>query len=286
MIVKKSRITGYCFGVENTIKKASFVLKKAKKEGKLSYSIGNLIHNEIVVKGFESQGLKVIKSADVTPGIALIRAHGIADAERKVYEDRGFVLVDSTCVNILATLKSIRKSIDEDRLIIVVGVESHAETNTLLGCGLGEKFLVTSAESLDRLYKSATPERKVAVAVQTTFSEDVYNQVSASISSYFSDVKFLNKLCSSCTDRKRVALEIANECDAVFVVGDVMSSNTKELATWIEQSKKPVYRISCVDDFDFELDNKIKVYKSVGVCSGTSTPENVIQDVCKHLELL
>lgn len=286
MQVIKSRITGYCHGVDKTIRNALLVLKKAKRMGVNAYSIGNLIHNEDVVKGFEKQGLKVIEDSNAEPGVALVRAHGLADKKKQKFIDKKFVLVDSTCQNIQRTQSAIFNANKSGKTIIVVGIKNHDETDTLLGTCDCKKYLVSSAKELNKLFDEVPSDASVAVAVQTTFPEEEYCIIKERLGEKFCNLELLNKLCGACLVRKSDGLKLAQKCDAVFVVGGVNSSNTKELANWIKQSGKPVYFVENVLSFTLELDREVKQYKKVGVCSGTSTPAQIIDDVCKHLENL
>lgn len=286
MVVIKSKITGYCHGVDSTIKNALSVLKKAKKLNLPAYSIGNLIHNSDVVKGFEKQGLVVIEKPNVTPGVALVRAHGIPDKLKREFKRKNFILVDSTCENILKTKTGIKEASRHRRNVVVIGVRNHAETNCLLGTGRSEKTLVSGFEDLDDLFSKINAGAPVSVAVQTTFPEETYYELVKAIKAHYKDVKTINRLCVACVARKTNGLRLAQQCDAVFVVGGKQSSNTKELATWIKQSGKPVYQVENVKNFTPAFVEEIKKYSTVGLCSGTSTPTVIIDEVYQFLEKL
>lgn len=286
MVVIKSKITGYCHGVEKTIRNALNVLKKAQRLELPAYSIGTLIHNNDVVNAFEERGLRVIDNPSVKPGVALVRAHGIAESEKQEYLARGFVLVDSTCENIIKTKHGIADAEQKKRSVVVIGVKDHAETNTLLGCSDRKKYLVTCMEDLAGLFKVLDADSPVSVAVQTTFSEQLYGDISKALFEHYSDIAFVNRLCAACTARKSKGLQLACECDVVFVVGGAHSSNTRELASWIGKSGKPVFCIENVKSIDDKILDEIKGVKVAGVCSGTSTPSVIIEEVCEYLRSL
>ena len=286
MQVVKSRFIGYCHGVSDTIKKAESVVKMGRKKGVPYYSIGRLIHNTDVVNYFESLGLKVIDSPDVKPGIALVRAHGIPDALRESFIQSHFELVDSTCANIQKSRKIMKAAVKNGRTVIVLGVENHAETVCLQGIGGVESFLVSSEQQLEQLFASVPRDRAVCVITQTTFPENLYDCLMEKLVEHYSDIQFGNKLCQACISRKKNALELAQSCDATVVVGGRDSENTKDLALWIKRSGKPVIFVENAGDINAELDKCLSAYSKVGVCSGTSTPVNVIDEVVHHLESL
>lgn len=283
MRITVSKDIGFCFGVRNTLVKARQCLSLAKDRGCSAYSIGNLIHNEYVVRQFTEQGLKVIIQPDGNEsGIALVRAHGIESERRKDFENEGFTLIDSTCINIRKTLCGIQKAASEGCFIVVIGQKGHAETNTLLGNCDAKKALVCDVCDIEAIGKN----QRIAVAVQTTFSEDLYERICDRLKKDFSDVVFLNGLCSVCVNRKREAWRLSEQCDALVVVGSSLSANTKELASYLEKSSKSIFMLGGRSDFTDEVSKKLLSFEHIGVVSGTSAPMEQIREVCDILEAL
>lgn len=283
MEVCKSKTIGYCHGVASTLEKAQYCIDTAKSRNKNAYSIGKLIHNQDVVKAFEEQGLKVISDSAHSSGIALVRAHGIADSVKDDFEKHGFELVDATCVNILYTKKVIRQESAQGRKIVLLGVKGHAETECLMGTQGVDCFLVSSREDLERLFESVCPNQKITLVTQTTFPQSLYKELSGKIAEHYKDCEIGNRLCPDCIKRKKDGMELAEKVDAVIVVGGKNSENTKDLALFIADSGKPVITLENVRDFNADIDEALKRYSKVGVCSGTSTPIEIIEGVCKHL---
>ncbi|MCR5760913.1 MAG: hypothetical protein K6F82_02785 [Sphaerochaetaceae bacterium] len=296
MKVLKGKLTGYCHGVSQTLHKASSCLKTAKKKNLNCYSIGQLIHNRDVSTYFEEQGLKIIKKPeDGEPGVALIRAHGITCALRRSFEDRGFILEDATCVNIKKTQKIIVDSYRHGRTIILFGVKGHAETVCLQGTEDPSKpgksvpmMVLSSEEDLENLFSSVDSSTPVTVVVQTTFPDEMYGKLFDAVSSHYPDCKKGNGLCYACIRRKQSAIDLASSCDAVVVVGGRNSENTKDLAKYVEKNGSTVFCIENKNDIDssFIQTLKEKNIETIGVCSGTSTPPEVIEDVCECLKAL
>ena len=289
MEIVRSSVLGFCYGVKSTIEKANSCLKAGKKENLPAYSIGALIHNADITNYFEREGLKVIKKPeDATPGIALIRAHGIPDSLREDFIKAGYRLVDSTCQNIFSTKKKIREYYKTGRKIIVLGIRNHAETLCLLGTKTEddkdiECTFVSDKDNFREAVASMNPEEPVLVVTQTTFPKDLYFQAVAVFRLYFKDIVIGNKPCHACVMRQVAALNLADECDAVLVVGGKKSENTNNLADIVSQTGKPVWLVENGREMDENLIKTIRQFGKVGICSGTSTPIDIIEEVIAEL---
>lgn len=286
MKVIKSKILGYCHGVSATLQKAEFCIKKAEENNKPCYCIGKLIHNKDVVTEFENKGLEVIYKPNQKAGIALIRAHGIADNVRYEFEYNGFELVDATCINIIHSREKIKQAYAEGRKVVVLGVKNHAETNCLMGIDNVDCFLVSEKEDLDRLFSVFSKDVAVTVITQTTFMQNEFVEYTEKMLRYFTDCIIGNDLCKECIRRKENAVELAQICDVIVVVGGFDSENTKDLARYLGKTGKPIFFVENSSGITDAMKSELRKYDCVGVCSGTSTPLNIIDRVCECLETI
>lgn len=285
----RSTILGYCQGVRETINRASECLQRAAQKGLPAYSIGNLIHNPDVIRTFEKKGLKVINEpAEAAKGVALIRAHGIPDKLRQEFTDAGFELLDSTCSIILHTQKFIRQEC-KNRVVAVIGVRDHAETKCLSGTMACdgreiESVTVSSVEDLEAMFCKYGPDTAVCVVTQTTFPPELYRLFHSRFSAYYRDVVFANGLCGACTKRSETAVELLKKNGSAVVIGGRQSENTANLAKALAACGKPVVLIENRDDLDEKTLRLLFEHQDVVVCSGTSTPDDVIDSVVSELE--
>ena len=289
MEIVRSAILGYCYGVRETINKAMSCLETAARKGLPAYSIGNLIHNPDVIRTFEEKGLKVIKRPqDGERGVALIRAHGIPDKLRREFTDAGFELLDSTCQVILHTQDIIRRE-SEKRLVAVIGVKDHAETRCLAGTlradGREIESLTVSCEAdLERMFGEYGPQTPVCAVTQTTFPAQLYEQIKQRLCGYYSDIVFPNGLCRACIGRTAAAVDLLAGNGSAVVIGGRESENTVNLAKALGESGKVVVLIENRDDLDGKTMRTLFENQRVVVCSGTSTPDYVIDSVVGKLE--
>lgn len=294
MKVIRSKVIGFCFGVSNTIAKADECVALAMEKGLPCYSIGDLIHNKDMVKHYSDLGMESIKSNEgKEPGVALIRAHGVPDRVRREYEEKGFIVIDSTCPIVAKGAQTIRKAAQKGTKTIIVGVKGHAETIGLQGVevsvgNVAESVVVYSLEDARKLVESGTlaVDEPIVVVVQTTFPDNYFEEIKKVLKDHFKEIRFSNSPCGATLTRKKAAIELAEQADAVVVVGGRNSENTKGLARVVSETGKPVYCIENASDLDEELRNELSGYSCVGLCSGSSTPTNIIRGVEEILEWL
>ncbi len=294
MIVKKSPIIGFCYGVFNTIKQATECINLAKEKGLPCYSLGKLIHNDFVVSYFEEKGLLPIKTpVGNIPGIALVRAHGTRDCDRRAFQNANFQLVDSTCPTVLKGANAIRKAAKEGKFIIILGFDGHAETVGLQGVEtkegiLAKTTLVTCLEDANKLIQSnaINPKEEVFVVTQTTFPKEDYKTITDLLKENYKNIGFGNTPCPLCEKREQAGYELACQCDCVVVVGGRKSANTRNLAKMAEKSGKPVFLVENVASIDHNLMQKLKEYETVALLSGSSTPMLEIKRVEEALQAI
>lgn len=287
MKVLRSKVIGFCFGVSNTLENASKCIEMAKQKGCPCYSIGSLIHNEDVVNHFQKQGLVTIKGpSDAQPGIALVRAHGIPDAERRAFLDAGFELLDSTCPIVAKGADYLRKAAKRGKRTIVIGVKGHAETVGLLGVEVSaekavQSKLLCSMDDAKELVENGffEVEEEIVVVTQTTFKASEFQRIKELLSEQYPNIKFANSPCGASTSRVAAVLELAQNTDAVVVVGGKASENTKGLAIAASKVGKPVFEILNAAEIDDAMKSKLAGFETVGLCSGSSTPTYVFKAV-------
>ncbi len=294
MKVVRSKVIGFCFGVSNTIAKADECVALAKESGMPCYSIGDLIHNKDMVKHYNDLGMTTVKSSEgVKPGIALVRAHGVPDKVKREYLEKGFQVIDSTCPIVEKGAQTIRKAAQKGVKTVIIGVKGHAETIGLQGVetspdNVVDSIMVYGLDDAENLIGSGIldADEEIVVVVQTTFPSNVFEAIKTVLKEHFTKIRFSNSPCGATLTRKKAAIELADQTDAVVVVGGRNSENTKGLARVIVETGKPVYCIENAADLDEKLRNELSGYSCVGLCSGSSTPTNIIRGVEEILERL
>jgi len=276
--IKLARTAGFCMGVRRAV---DIVLEIAQHEtGREIYTYGPLIHNPQTIELLKSRGIKPVKSideiADKKNSVLVIRAHGIAPAERKKIKTSGVKIIDCTCPKVGYVQAIIKKHTSLGYTVIIVGDREHPEVDALLGYAGGQGIALNSLEDVEKLPHLG----RVCVVAQTTQTSGDYNLIVDKIRRIYPDAVVFNTICSSTQERQAEVVALAREMDAVFIVGGRNSANTKRLADLARRTNKPVFQIETAT----EMENiKLNSYDRVGVSAGASTPNWIIDRVMDRI---
>lgn len=273
MEVKLAKTAGFCMGVRRAV---DIVLEIAQHETRRIYTYGPLIHNPQTIELLKSRGIKPIKNIDDIKdkenSILIIRAHGIAPAERKKIKESGIKVVDATCPKVGYVQSIIKKHTALDYTVVIVGDSEHPEVDGLLGYAGGRGIILSTLDEVDKLICID----KVCVVAQTTQNLDDYNKIIEKIKEKCPQAIVFNTICSSTEQRQTEVTEMAGEMDAMFIVGGKNSANTRRLANLAQKKQPATFHIETPKEME-KID--FGPYNRVGVSAGASTPNWIIDRV-------
>ena len=242
------------------------------------YTYGPLIHNPQVLSILGQKGISVIsRIPESGSGTVLIRAHGVPPEDRDKLRNAGFHVIDATCPKVIKVQSIIAKHSREGYAVIIVGDKAHPEVIGLLGYA-GENGHV--AETMDAL--KALPEfEKAIIVAQTTQNKAFFEAVTAWTETRHRNYRVFNTICDSTESRQRDVQELAENVDAVVVVGGYESGNTKRLFDIARDAGKPAVHIETEAELDTrQLGNP----RHIAITAGASTPNWIIKRVYRELE--
>jgi len=278
-----SKSMGYCKGVSRALDMASGAVASAKAQGRMVYSLGELIHNSQVCESFAKQGLEQIESPKGhEPGFLVLRAHGVGDALKAEFEEAGYQLVDATCPVVKRNLEKIALY-SRTHTIIIVGHQGHPEAIAMQGVFADGKPIETSLVSCIEDLPVPVEGQHYAVFVQTTFDQSRWEAIKAHLQTWISStivVQFINSVCPSSLERRAAVLELLEVCDAVLVIGGKHSANTKALVALVREHGIQAWHIEDASEVVSEMRSCV----ILGVTAGASTPQSVIQQVIDRLQ--
>jgi 4-hydroxy-3-methylbut-2-en-1-yl diphosphate reductase len=215
-------------------------------------------------------------------GTVIFSAHGVAPAVRRRAAEKGLRWIDATCPDVIRTHDLARDLAAQGYYIIYIGKHGHPEPEGVIGeVPPGRIALVESAAEIDAL---DVRSEKIAVLTQTTISLWDTEALVERIRAKYPRVEVHNEICRATQDRQEAAVAAARECDAVIVVGDQRSSNSRRLVEVVkERAGRPAYLVDNVADIDPAW---LRGVRRVGVTSGASTPSEVTRAVIRYLEAL
>ena len=278
MKVKLSKHRGFCFGVSRGVALAEKTLSSHKNIN--VYSIGPLIHNPQVVKQLAKKGLKVIENLKgIKKGIVIISCHGTSPVVLENIKKNRLKLVDATCPFVKRPQLIARSLEESGYLVIIVGDKKHSEVRSLLSFAKNKAIVVSSEEEASRL---RIKNKKIGIIAQTTQSEEIFNKiVSIILKNKGFEVRIFNTICDDAAKRQEKAKRLAKQVDVMLVIGGKASANTKRLAMVCKNACNNVYHI----ETSHQLKPKWCKYKSsVGITSGASTPDWVVDEVVKKIK--
>ena len=261
--IRIAKRTGFCYGVREAIDMA----KEARASGKATHTLGQVVHNEGVIRDLQGLGIETVDTLDdVDHGAAVvIRAHGVRPEVMERAAARGLEVIDGTCTWVIQEQKEIVKLVEEGYTIVLLGTPKHPEVIGLLGFA-PNAIVVDEEEDWDQIPR----KKKMALISQSTQPPWKFEKLAAFMVSRSHELKIVNTVCPVTIRRQEDTMETAREVDLMVVVGGRSSANTKELTRLCGIAGTPAVQIESVRDL---VDPQVFAgAKVVGVTGGTSTP--------------
>lgn len=262
---------GFCSGVKRAFQIAETSLTE---DGKW-YSLGPLVHNDLVIEYFHNKGLKKVeKIEDIIEdncGV-VIRSHGVAPEIIKFAEAKNFTVKDATCILVKRVHDIVVELLKEDYSIVIFGANSHPEVQGIMGWCENKATVIESVEDVNHY----PTQKKIGLVSQTTKDEKDFFAVANALLSKTRELRVFNTICSATRQRQEAARELAKQVDLMLVIGDKKSSNTTTLYNECVGTGVKTYLIQTVSDIE---DKWLEGISKVGITAGASTPDWIIKEV-------
>lgn len=279
MKVSLASAMGTCFGVQDAINLAM----SPEFNNELTI-VGQLVHNPQVSDSLKKNGVSLVPGIEDIDKIktkkVMITAHGAAEKTKQQLHDAGFIVYDASCPLVMRVHQTIKSLVTKGYFPVVIGQKDHVEVKGIVG-DLDDYLVINSEEDLPKIENSGN--RKLGIVTQTTQQRDKVEVLVEKIRAldYVDEVSFVNTICQPTHDRQVAVHELADQVDLMIVIGGYNSSNTKKLVHVCGEKGIEAHHIESFD----QLDKNWFVNKQhVGITAGTSTPENVINEV--HTKIL
>ena len=279
MQVIKASVLGFCFGVRQAVEYAYKALEE--NPSKKVYSLGPLIHNEIVLQKLHQKGLIIVEEEKLdeieAESIVIIRAHGVPPLVTQKLERKNCMIINATCPRVKASQKMVQKNTLEGKTIFLTGDSNHGEVKGIAGYAKDNFILLQSEKDAENLEES---DKSAILISQTTFSPLQFGKISKIIEKKYKNIKISNTICPATKERQDALISLCGQVDGVLVIGGKNSANTIRLFQTAEKHCRHAAHIQSAKEippyfFDFE---------KVGITAGASTPDEIIDQVEKTLE--
>ena len=278
MEITVGKTAGFCIGVKRAVEGC---LNLAQEQQNV-YCLGEIVHNQEVIKELKEYGVNFINDLKEAGGITVIRAHGVPKKIYEIAEKNGIQLKDFTCPNVLKIHKIAEKYANQGFYIFLCGSKKHPENlGTLSHCGKYVSIIENEdedvLEAIEAFEKSKI--KKLLLISQTTYSVEKFAVVEEIVKNEITKDVYLvvnNTICKA-TELRQMETEImAKEMDYMIIIWGKNSSNTRKL---YDISSRNCTNSVCVENVK-ELDlEEIKKYNKIGIMAGASTPQKSIDDV-------
>lgn len=265
---------GVCYGVERALSMAADAATSAPAP---VHTLGPLIHNPLVVKELEAQGVGLAETLDdAASGSIIIRAHGVVPAVIEQARARDLTVLDATCPYVKRVHAAAEKLVREGYQLIVVGESGHPEVEGIMGHADGAARVVSCTDDLADLEIS----NRVGVVVQTTQTQATLAGVVSALLARASEVRVINTICSATQERQHAASELASRADVMIVVGGKNSGNTRRLAQICAERCERTHHVEDACEIDPAWFAGAGL---IGITAGASTPSSHIERAVKAI---
>jgi len=278
-MITLAKSAGFCFGVNRAVE----LVEKAAVEEKAVFTLGPIIHNRHAVAHFASLGVAVIQSPqEAQPGsTVIVRSHGVSRNVMHQLADRGVNVVDATCPFVKRIHDIVSREEQAGYLPVIIGTRTHPAVEGIAGwCDRCEIF-----ESLEELQNWAhsgavNADSPICMVCQTTSTENLWKLCVNFAKKQFTRLKIFDTICRATESRQTEAAKLASRCDAMVVVGDASSANTKHLAQICREHCEHVVLVDNAQELDPAF---FRGAHCVGITAGASTPAWIIKEVNKTM---
>ncbi len=265
----RPRHTGFCFGVRDALHMAEGALET----GTSVVALGQVVHNVSALARLEAGGLRQAdRLPEPGPTRVVVTAHGATPELFQTARDRGLDVVDTTCPLVRRVQRHARVLHDAGWPVVIVGHPAHAEVVGVRGWA-GPAVEVVSGEAEAAALPYA--DRR-GVVCQSTFPQDAFRRVVAALAERTGELTVRDTTCPVVNQRQREAAGgLLDQADVVLVVGGRNSANTRALAEACARHR-PTHHIETADEITPAW---FQPGQRVGITSGTSTPDWVVDEV-------
>ena len=267
---------GYCAGVERAV---DTVERALRLYGRPVYVRKQIVHNSHVVRELEERGAVFADTVDEVPeGATLVfSAHGIAPAVRAAADARKLTTIDATCPLVTKVHTQARRFAADGYTVVLIGHQGHEEVEGTTGEAPEAIVLVESVEDAEALALPA--DARLAYITQTTLSVDETREIVDVLRRRFPTIAGPAKedICYATSNRQWAVKELLEVIELLLVVGSRNSSNSLRLVEVARAGGVEAHLIDDASEIDEAWLDEVSV---VGVTSGASAPERLVDGVC------
>lgn len=267
---------GFCYGVKRAVQLAQEAAQQHVQGG----TYGPLIHNPQLIEELAEQGITCKDDLkEFTKGETVIfRSHGVGPEIYTQAEQLGLKILDATCPNVRLAQKEAAQAAADGYFPVIIGEKNHPEVKSILKWAGENAICVEYIEDV-----SNVPQKeRYGVIIQTTFELKKFEAILQALQKQRPGEYRVDKtICMATSQRQKAALELAEQCDAVIVIGGRNSANTRHLYDLVAEKCKKAYHIETAAELSVEM---FRECHKIGITAGASTPDRLIKEAIIAME--
>lgn len=272
---------GYCAGVDRAVET---VEKALENYGAPIYVRKEIVHNKYVVETLEQRGVIFVDDTEEVPegSHVVFSAHGVSPAVRDSAAKRNLLALDASCPLVTKVHNEAKRFARDGYRILLIGHDGHEEVEGTSGEAPDVTYLVDGLEGV-RALPDFPKDQPLVWLSQTTLSVDETMEIVQLLKQRYPHLQDppSDDICYATQNRQAAVKNIAPRCDLVIVVGSQNSSNSKRL---VEVALEAGARDAHLVDYARQIDDAwLGDVTTIGLTSGASVPEILVQEVVEHL---
>ncbi|WP_422474423.1 4-hydroxy-3-methylbut-2-enyl diphosphate reductase [Endozoicomonas sp. ALB032] len=283
MKIRLANPRGFCAGVDRAIDIVNRALDVFEPP---IYVRHEVVHNKFVVENLKQRGAIFVEELHQIPddSIVIFSAHGVSKAVEAEAARRGLKVFDASCPLVKKVHMEVVRYSRDSMECILIGHDGHPEVEGTMGqyddSKGGKMYLVETEDDVRKL--TVKDPKHLAYVTQTTLSMDDTARVIDALRTKFPEINGPRKddICYATQNRQDAVRALSSECDAVFVVGSVNSSNSNRLRELAERTGASAYLVDGAQDIQPEW---LEGRQSLGITAGASAPEVLVKGVINRL---
>ena len=269
MKIIRAEHLGMCFGVRDAI-----ALAVREAQSRPLTVLGDLVHNETVLGELRDKGIQFERQSEsVATSTVMITAHGASEKTMNRVRARGLEVMEATCPLVHLAHRAVAALVREGFHPVIIGKRDHVEVRGMTEDLQDFDVVLTEADVFELRVHA-----RFGVAAQTTQPIERVRALVDLIRKRFpcAEVRFIDTVCQPTKQRQNAAIELAQRCEVVVVIGGAHSNNTRELVQTCSRYSKQVHHVQTPADLQ---PGWFADAQTVGITAGTSTPDTVIEAV-------
>ena len=274
MRIELAKSAGFCYGVKRAVEMAEQTTRSGG-----AVLLGPVIHNDHVVSKLEREGAVLVRTVEEVPDGAsvILRSHGEARWVHDALEQKGCRIIDTACPNVQRIHRLVAEAEAAGRQPVIIGTPDHPEIVAIAGWCC-HPVVLPDGEALSA-WLAECPERRempLTLVSQTTSTRKIWDQAIETAKKECTNAEIFDTICNATYIRQTEAQELAARCDAMIIIGDRKSSNTKRLS---ELCRALCPRVVAIEGAEELEPASFAGAASIGITAGASTPGWIIKEV-------